>query len=67
MWFESAAKMRRFFVGPQRHWSDLAIDLVRQHLWLASEDFSLSVGDYDTRESHIAMYHRMVDSLIFSV
>ena len=40
-----------------------AIALVRRHLWLASEGFSLSVADPDTQELPVALYHRMVDPL----
>ena len=43
-----------------------AIALVRRHLWLASEDFSLSAGNPDTQEFPVALYHRMVDSLAYA-
>ena len=43
-----------------------AIALVRRHLWLASEDFLLSVGNPDTQEFPVALYHRMVDSLAYA-
>ena len=43
-----------------------AIALVRRHLWLASEDFSLSVGDPDVQELPATLYHRMVDSLAYA-
>ena len=43
-----------------------AIALVRRHLWLASEGFSLSVADPDTQELPVALYHRMVDSLAYA-
>ena len=43
-----------------------AIALVRRHLWLASEDFSLSVSNPDTQELPVALYHRMVDSLAYA-
>ena len=43
-----------------------AIALVRRHLWLASEGFSLSVADPDVRELPVALYHRMVDSLAYA-
>ena len=43
-----------------------AIALVRRHLWLASEDFSLSVADLDTQELPVALYHRLVDSLAYA-
>ena len=40
--------------------------LVRRHLWLASEDFSVSAGNSDTQECPVALYHRMVDSLAYA-
>ena len=43
-----------------------AIALVRRHLWLASEGFSLSVADLDTEELPVALYHRLVDSLAYA-
>ena len=43
-----------------------AIALVRRHLWLASEGFSLSVADPDVRELPVALYHRLVDSLAYA-
>ena len=43
-----------------------AIALVRRHLWLASEGFSLSVADPDTQELPVALYHRLVDSLAYA-
>ena len=43
-----------------------AIALVRRHLWLASEGFSLSAGDSDTQELPVALYHRLVDSLAYA-
>ena len=43
-----------------------AIALVRRHLWLASEDFSLSAGNSDTQEFPVALYYRMVDSLAYA-
>ena len=43
-----------------------AIALVRRHLWLASEGFSLSAGDPDVRELPATLYHRMVDSLAYA-
>ena len=50
----------------QRQWSDLAIALVRRHLWLASEGFELSAGNPDVRELPATLYHRMVDSLAYA-
>ena len=43
-----------------------AIALVRRHLWLASEGFSLSAVSTDTQELPAALYHRMVDSLAYA-
>ena len=43
-----------------------AIALVRRHLWLASEGFSLSVADPDIQELPVALYHRLVDSLAYA-
>ena len=43
-----------------------AIALVRRHLWLASEGFSLSLADPDTQELPAALYHRLVDSLAYA-
>ena len=43
-----------------------AIALVRRHLWLASEGFSLSAASTDTQELPAALYHRMVDSLAYA-
>ena len=43
-----------------------AIALVRRHLWLASEGFSLSAGDPDVQELPATLYHRMVDSLAYA-
>ena len=43
-----------------------AIALVRRHLWLASEGFSLSASDPDMQKLPIALYHRLVDSLAYA-
>ena len=43
-----------------------AIALVRRHLWLASEGFSLSAADPDIQELPVALYHRLVDSLAYA-
>ena len=43
-----------------------AIVLVRRHLWLASEDFSLSAASTDAQELPVTLYHRMVDSLAYA-
>ena len=43
-----------------------AIALVRRHLWLASEEFSLSAGNFDTQEFPVALSRRIVDSLNYA-
>ncbi len=43
-----------------------AIALVRRHLWLTSEGFSLSTVSTDTQELPVTLYHRMVDSLAYA-
>ena len=43
-----------------------AIALMRRHLWLASEGFSLSAASLDTQELPVALYHRLVDSLAYA-
>ena len=43
-----------------------AIALVRRHLWLASEGFSLSAASTDTQELPVTLYYRMVDSLAYA-
>ncbi len=43
-----------------------AIALVRRHLWLSSEGFSLSAACTDTLELPAALYNRMVDSLAYA-
>ncbi len=43
-----------------------AIALVRRHLWLASEGFSLSAASPDTQELPVALYHQLVDSLAYA-
>ena len=43
-----------------------AIALVRRHLWLAWEGFSLSVVDPDIQELPVTLYHRLVDSLAYA-
>ena len=40
--------------------------LVRRHLWLASEGFSLSSVNTDTQELPAALYNRIVDSLAYA-
>ena len=43
-----------------------AIALVRHHLWLVPEGFSLSAANPDTQELPVALYHRLVDSLAYA-
>ena len=43
-----------------------AIALVRRHLWLASEGFSLSDAEPDIWKVPRAQYHRLVDSLAYA-
>ena len=43
-----------------------AIALVRRHLWLASEGFSLSAAAPDIQKLPVALYHRLVDSLAYA-
>ncbi len=43
-----------------------AIALVRRHLWLASEGFSLSEAEPDIWKVPAALYHRLVDSLAYA-
>ena len=43
-----------------------AIALVRRHLWLASEGFSLSDAEPDIWKVPAALYHRLVDSLAYA-
>ena len=43
-----------------------AIALVRRHLWLASEGFSLSTADPDVRKLPVRLCHRMMDSLAYA-
>ncbi|MCY4417176.1 MAG: hypothetical protein OXE87_12850 [Chloroflexi bacterium] len=42
------------------------IALVRRHLWLASEGFSLSAVSTDIQELPANLYHRMVDFLAYA-
>ena len=53
-------------VETQRQWPDRAIALVRRHLWLAWDGFSLSVADPDIQELPVALYHRLVDSVAYA-
>ena len=43
-----------------------AIALVRRHLWLASEGFSLSDAEPDIWKVPRAQYHRLIDSLAYA-
>ena len=43
-----------------------AIALVRRHLWLASEGFSLSDAEPDIWKVPAALYHRLIDSLAYA-
>ena len=43
-----------------------ALALVRCHLRLASEGFSLSAADPDLRKIPTALYHRRIDSLVYA-
>jgi hypothetical protein len=43
-----------------------AIALVRRHLWLASEGFSLSEAEPDIWKVPAALYHRLIDSLAYA-
>ena len=43
-----------------------AIALVRRHLWLASEDFSMSVSDDDREKTVPELYARLIDSLAYA-
>ncbi len=43
-----------------------AIALVRRHLWLASEGFSLSEAEPDIWKVPAVLYHRLIDSLAYA-
>ncbi len=43
-----------------------AIALVRRHLWITSEGFSLSAANPDIQELPVALYHRLVHSLAYA-
>ena len=43
-----------------------AIALVRRHLWLASEDFSMSAPQLDSEKAPITFYARLIDSLAYA-
>ena len=59
----SAHRTAAWYAKPSPTFVD-AIALVRRHLWLASEGFSLSAADPDIRKVPAALYHRLVDSLL---
>ena len=43
-----------------------AIALVRRHLWLAPDGFSLSAASTDAQELPVALYRRLVDCLAYA-
>ena len=43
-----------------------AIALVRRHLWMASEGFSMSPPEPDIQKFPSALYHRLIDSLAYA-
>ena len=43
-----------------------AMALVRRHLWLASEGFSMSAAEPDIHKLPANLYHRLVDSLAYA-
>ena len=61
----SAHRTAAWYAKPLPTFVD-AIALVRRHLWLASEGFSLSAADPDIRKVPAALYHRLVDSLAYA-
>ena len=61
----SAQRTAAWYAKPLPTFVD-AIALVRRHLWLASEGFSLSAADPDIRKVPAALYHRLVDSLAYA-
>ena len=61
----SAHRTAAWYAKPSPTFVD-AIALVRRHLWLASEGFSLSAADPDIRKVPAALYHRLVDSLAYA-
>ena len=58
----SAHRTAAWYAKPSPTFVD-AIALVRRHLWLASEGFSLSAADPDIRKVPAALYHRLVACL----
>ena len=61
----SAHRTAAWYAKPSPTFVD-AIALVRRHLWLASEGFSLSAADPDIRKVPAALSHRLVDSLAYA-
>ena len=61
----SAHRTAAWYAKPSPTFVD-AIALMRRHLWLASEGFSLSADDPDIRKVSTALYHRLVDSLAYT-
>ena len=61
----SAHRTAAWYAKPSPTFVD-AIALVRRHLWLASEGFSLSAADPGIRKVPAALYHRLVDSLAYA-
>ena len=61
----SAHRTAAWYAKPSPTFVD-AIALVRRHLWLASEGFSLSAADPDIRKVPSALYHRLIDSLAYA-
>ena len=61
----SAHRTAAWYAKPSPAFVD-AIALVRRHLWLASEGFSLSAAEPDIQELPAALYHRLVDSLAYA-
>ena len=61
----SAHRTAAWYAKPLPTFVDV-IALVRRHLWLASEGFSLSAADPDIQKVPAALYHRLVDSLAYA-
>ena len=61
----SAHRTAAWYAKPPPAFVD-AIALVRRHLWLASEGFSLSAAEPDIQELPVTLYHRLVDSLAYA-
>ena len=61
----SAHRTAAWYAKPSPTFVD-AIALVRRHLWLASEGFSLSDAEPDIWKVPTAQYYRLVDSLAYA-